>query len=345
MMEIFSLILALIKNFTSWMHSLIARPALVCYQDSSTQTVVMTIASPPRKRALRTYKDLADMSSESELGKIIAVTVGYESRGFQVHLSKLGPLSKLLEDQSDKSSTSISLPNERPETFNAVINWIYNEPLPRAGKPSEYIDDTNSLVPIPQSTQEPYLTWISDVPIKEQPEQPQSHDTQLEDAYHTQCMLLDVMMLAERHDWEQLYNAAIDAFREGEANLQRERPSLQHIEVVYKRTSAESPIRKFMGDYAYSLAIANKDIMWYWRENWFRKFPEFLEDMLKRVDGNGPFQYPFQRHDSQDSDGSDSNETIANEAPLDLSATTYHFHGKRMELDCRRSSEGSCAVE
>ncbi|KAI0903741.1 hypothetical protein F4823DRAFT_617454 [Ustulina deusta] len=280
---------------------------------------------------------------------MVTVVVGHESRAFKVHLGKLGSLAKLLEGPSNKSSASISLPNENPDTFNVIVNWIYNEPLPRAAKASEYIDDTTSLMPVPESSNTvPYLAWIDDFPTKTEPEKPKSRDAQREDAHATQCMLLDIMMLAERHGWEKLYNAAIDAFREGEANLARERPSLLHIEVGYRRTAAGSPIRQFLGDYAYSLARANKNITWYWRENWFRKMPEFLEDMLKRVDGDGPFQYPFERRgrkDSNDGETGDCKEVLPREAPLDLAATTYHIHGGRMELDCERWREGSCAVE
>lgn len=37
----------------------------------------------------------------------------------------------------------------------------------------------------------------------------------LEDAQATQCLLLDLAMFAERHLWEAMHNAAIDAFCEG----------------------------------------------------------------------------------------------------------------------------------
>ncbi|KAI1347037.1 hypothetical protein F5Y01DRAFT_307813 [Xylaria sp. FL0043] len=316
----------------------------------------MTTTSTHQKQILRSYKDLPDMSTASELGQIVKVTVGYEPRDFQVHLARLGPLAKLLEGSSEQAPASISLPKENPESFNAVVNWVYNGTLPRAGKPSEYVDNTKSLTFTASNTNKvPYLTWIGDFPTKNEPEKPR--DEQLEDAHATQCMLLDIMMLAERYDWEKLYNAAIDAFREGEANLARERPSTQHIEVVYQRTAAGSPIRQFLGDYAYSLARENKDITWYWREGWFRKIPEFLEDMLKKVDGNGPFQYPFERRagsdstegkDSKDSwgiDEGDSEKILTHEAPLDLSATTYHIHAGRMVLDCERSDGGNCVVK
>ncbi|KAI1428996.1 hypothetical protein F5Y12DRAFT_710546 [Xylaria sp. FL1777] len=346
MAAFFSLILALIRNFPSLMLNFILELIPIPREDNLRRIVVMTTTLTPRKQSLRTYKDLPDMSTEGDLGQIVTVSVGYESRAFQIHLGKLGPLAKLVQGPSDKSSAFISLPNENPETFNAVVNWLYNGPLPRAAKTTEYIDNTKSLMPVPQSVKElPYLTWISDLPIRSQPETPAPRDDQLEDAHATQCMLLDIMMLAERHGWEELYNAAIDAFREGEANLERDRPSPQHIEVVYQRTSAGSPIRQFLGDYAYSLARANKDITWYWHENWFRKIPEFLEDMLKRVDGKGPFQYPFARGVGSSGEDGDSSGLIAHESPLELSGTTYHIHGGRMELDCKRSDDGSCAVE
>ncbi|KAI0458940.1 hypothetical protein F5B21DRAFT_458355 [Xylaria acuta] len=219
----------------------------------------MTKASTTRKQPLPTYKELPDMSTESESGQIVTVNVGSKARAFQVHLDKLGPLAKLLDTSSDESPPSISLPNENAEAFNVVVNWIYNEPLPRSAKACEYVDDAKSLVPISASlASSADLAWGNDLPAKNKPEITESAAdpsklgaVQLKDAHTTQCVLLDLMMMAERYGWEELYNAAIDAFREGEGNLERERPSLLHIEVVYKRTSAGSPVRQFLGDYAF----------------------------------------------------------------------------------------------
>ncbi|KAI0474211.1 hypothetical protein F4859DRAFT_521933 [Xylaria cf. heliscus] len=316
----------------------------------------MTKAPTTTKPPFPTYKELPDMSTEGEPGRIVTVNVGYQARAFQVHLNKLGPLAKLLiETSSNKLSPSILLPNENADAFNVVVNWIYNGPLPRAAKASSYVDDTKSLVPIcTNRTASTDLAWGNDLPARSKSEKPESAKQgapQLKDAHTTQCVLLDLMMMAERYGWEELYNAAIDAYREGEANLERERPSLLHIEVVYRRTSAGSPVRQFLGDYAYSLARVNKDLTWYLQEKWFEKLPEFLEDMLKRVDGKGPFEYPFRRRQEgkdKDGEGSDKNYgkgVLTREAPLDLSATTYHIHGGRMELDCKRSRGGACVVE
>lgn len=279
---------------------------------------------------------------------MVTVTVGHESRTFQVHLSKLGALAKLVETQQDDSTASIKLPNESPETFNVLVNWVYDAPLPRAAKASDYTDESVSLIPIPKSIKElPYLTWLDDATPKAQTEKATPSDDILENAHATQCMLLDLMMFAERHDWELLYNAAVDAFRAGEANLARDRPSLLHIEIAYGRTPVGSPIRELLSDYAWTLARANKDITWYWTEGLFRKIPDFLEDMLKRVDGNGPFQYPSEHRRVEEGVDEEYCERryLAEEAPLDLAKTTYHLHGGRLQLDCRRSSEGLCMIE
>ncbi|KAJ8119061.1 hypothetical protein ONZ43_g3865 [Nemania bipapillata] len=298
------------------------------------------------------------MSTESGPGQIITVYVGRTARAFHVHLSKLGPVSNLLD--SSKSSSAISLPNENEESFNAIVNWIYNGPLPRAANISEYVINAKTLEsPSEGNTLVADFSWgkylsttisgrgrTSTVTATAK-----SGDSLLKEALSTQCMLLDIMMMAERWRWEKLYNAAIDAFRDGERNLRRERPSLLHIKVVYLRTSAGSPLREFLGDYAYSLAKANKNMSFYLKEGWFERLPDFLEDIMRRMDGKGPFTYPLQRRSSKDGEfdkekGKRNNkEILAEEAPLDLAATTYHVHGGHLVLDCQRSGWGSCAVE
>ncbi|KAI0538593.1 hypothetical protein GGR58DRAFT_513010 [Xylaria digitata] len=348
-MAIFSaLILALIKSYQSLTYRLITQQPTPLDEDNGTRAV-MAAASTPKKHSLRTYKDLPDMSTEHESGKIVTIHVGHKSREFRVHRGKLGPLVKLLDDIPTWPPDCISLPNERAETFNALVNWIYNEPLPCAAKAAEYNYHTKNPDPISTNIKKSTdFTWEDDPPAESKAEKPEASNAQLEDAHATQCLLLDLMMLAERYSWEKLYNAAIDAFREGEANLERERPDLLHIEVVYQRTTAESPIRQFLGDYVYALARSHQNLAWYLQENWFDKIPEFLEDMLKRVDGKGPFQYPFKRgagKDTENSKDGDDGRAIEHEAPLDLSATTYHIHDGSMVLACKRSENRGCIVD
>ncbi|RWA10552.1 hypothetical protein EKO27_g4559 [Xylaria grammica] len=358
MTVISALMLALLQGFRSLRQKLFTQPAVPLSEDDRIR-ITMTTPPTPKRHPLRTYKDLPDMSTQGDPGKIVTVYVGYQSHGFQVHRDRLGPLAKLLDDPLSKLIDSISLPNEKADTFNALVNWIYHEPLPRAAKASEYnVDGTGGLAPISTSVKAlTDLAWGKDLPAGSKGEKPKLGNAGLEDAHATQCLLLDLMMLAERYGWEKLYNAAIDAFREGEANLQRERPDLLHIEVVYQRTAAESPIRQFLGDYVYALARADRNLTWYLREKWFEKIPELLADMLKRVDEKGPFQYPFDRGASKDKDKEngeggeddgekqDEREVLAQETPLDLSATTYHIHDGRMMLDCERSDDGGCSVE
>jgi len=144
----------------------------------------------------------------------------------------------------------------------------------------------------------------------------------------TQRLLLKLMLLAEKNSWEELYNAAIDAFRTGEEALERRHPSLAHIEDVYLKTSPGSAIRKFFADYAYDMAKSNKNFTWYLQQGWFNRFPSFHEDMLKRMDGNGPFKYPF---------WCDGNVVIPKESPMELGATSYHIHQGEMKLVCEHS--------
>ncbi|KAI0520883.1 hypothetical protein F5B22DRAFT_653832 [Xylaria bambusicola] len=312
----------------------------------------MALVTKSTRQPLATYKDLPDMSTGGELGHLVTVAVGHERRTFGVHLGKLGPLAKLVEDDASDvtvSWASITLPNEIPETFNALVNWVYGSPLPRASKAINYYDENGNLITSTDVAQKmPYLAWFDDYIPEGEAKDSAARDWKLSDALATQCMLLDLMMFADRYEWEDLYNAAIDAFRAGEINMMRNQPSTLHIAVVYSRTGADSPVREFLCDYAYALAKKNRDIMWYWRKNWFQTVPEFLADMLKRVDGKGPFQYPFENYrilDDDDGDKTIDMRTLYEEAPLDLDETTYHVHGGCLWLDCRRSSQGLCAAE
>lgn len=339
---------------------------------------------------------------------------------FQAHLSRLGPLAKLLEAPSRKSPASITLPNESADTFNALMHWIYNGPLPYAAKittdddvdsnPESESDsglhsDSDSdapqmfpFVPISGASMPSRLGWEGFPPspsfslststviddskspggtkqqhtsgpatatpvvkkarhIKKQQQRKQKEKEAaqekkkekekekqelLSEAQATQCLLLDLAMFAERHVWETLYNAAIDAFRAGEANLGRERPSPLHVEVVYRRTRPGSAVRLFIADYVYARAREHGDLVWYEKEGVFGRLPGLLEDVLVRVDGRGPFGYPWRR-----GVGGGVGEDVGvleGEAPLDLDATTYHVHGGRMVLDCVRAEDGTCGV-
>lgn len=269
---------------------------------------------------------------------------------FQVHLSKLGPLAKLLDQDT------ITLPDENPDAFNAIVNWIYNEPLPRAGRRSSYVEDAPRSRAL--STTLSPDTSENDKGKSKAAEQDPAQPLLLPPGVHgTQSLLLDLMITAERHAWESLYNAAIDAFREGEANLARARPSTLHLEAAYNRTPGPgSTVRAFMADYAFALARARREFSWYLREGWFERIPEFLEDMLVRVDGKGPFRYPVLRRvreregevggDDGDGEGGGDGgwEFLHREVPLDLQAVTYHVHEGRMVLDCECSEHGSCVV-
>ncbi|KAI3325712.1 hypothetical protein HD806DRAFT_533376 [Xylariaceae sp. AK1471] len=304
----------------------------------------MSTPSTPKRRRFRTYQDVPDMSTDGgKFGKIVTIRVGPNLRPFQVHLARLGPLDKLFDEASGKEVAE--LPDEDPDVFNLLVNWAYNEPLPRASQTPEYTNKASSLEPDTPNTPSPVDSEQGNsLPAKRKLEEiePQTPTksrsfnlAHLKEAHKTQNILLGLMVMAERHGWEKLYNAAIDAFREGEANLDRNRPSLAHIEEVYEKTSSESSIRQFFGDYAYSLGKANRDISWYLQEKFFQKIPDFLEDMLKRVDGKGPFKYPFWCRNGK--------EVFTQEAPLELSTTTYHIHDGRLELYCPRSRDGCCA--
>jgi hypothetical protein len=145
-----------------------------------------------------------------------------------------------------------------------LINWVYNEPLPRAVSKVEGVKIAANLEPVDPHAPLPIKSTKENIlPAKRKLEETESSyssrvnsliNSLAEEAQKTQDTLLDLMGIAERHGWEMLYNAAVDVFREGEAGIERRYPSLAQIEKVYKMTSPDSAMRQFFCDYAYSLA-------------------------------------------------------------------------------------------
>ncbi|KAI0388271.1 hypothetical protein F5Y17DRAFT_453446 [Xylariaceae sp. FL0594] len=143
----------------------------------------------------------------------------------------------------------------------------------------------------------------------------------------TQRLLLKLMMFAEQYSWERLFHAAIDAFRAGEKAFNIDYPILAHIKDFYQNTLPGSAIRVFFADYAFDAGKSNHRFVWYRKQGWFDEFPPLLDDILERLDGNGPFKYPCWGPD---------NLVIKKESPMDLHVP-YHIHDGKLALFCEHT--------
>jgi hypothetical protein len=83
-----------------------------------------------------------------------------------------------------------------------------------------------------------------------------------------------------------LFNEAIDQYRFGEEQMDREAPQPRHVELVYKLFDNSSTILPFMADYAAFKALKSKK-----QSGWINsglKIPQFLTAVAARVDGKVP---------------------------------------------------------
>jgi hypothetical protein len=69
----------------------------------------------------------------------------------------------------------------------------------------------------------------------------------IEEETAQQEALLHLCLLAETTCWRKLFNAAIDAYVQGELGLHRNIP-FEHIDLIYEHTHPESPLRRFAVD-------------------------------------------------------------------------------------------------
>jgi len=202
--------------------------------------------------------------------------------------------------------------------FELIADWTKGTPLPRI----------NPGLEIEQEHDYDYELKIEPVAINEQP---------VLLAYtsddKTQDQLFDIMLFAERHQWECLFNDAIDAYRQGEAMLNRPRPSWLHIERAYKNDGKNWAVRTFMADYVYATGKAKKNLSVYlMMGDHYKGLPGFIDDIFHRFDSRSPFRYPTFYSGGMG--------VVEEEAPLNLLATSYHIHNGQARLSC---FEGYCA--
>jgi hypothetical protein len=153
----------------------------------------------------------------------------------------------------------------RPSAFSGVSGRFSKKPDLRPGD-FGYCPTVN----YPESKGE-YIDGIS-------PSKP-LRDAQ-EDQDARQDSLLHLCILAETIIWPKLFNAAIDAYVQGELSLLRNIPT-HHIETIYERTIPGSPLREFAIDSLQRLSnapIACKEYMTIAQQH-----EEFLEAVILRL--------------------------------------------------------------
>jgi hypothetical protein len=144
-------------------------------------------------------------------------------------------------------------------------------------------------------------------------------------AEYLQLTLVKLLVMAEKYGWDDLFNDAMDAFREGERYLARRHPLSRHLELAYTGCHPHSPLLVFFADYAF------------WAGKYHNTLTELLEvavglpdllsDLCKRLDGRvaapgggqGVFDLPVGWR----------------EGPLAGESRNYHLHGLMSEFERR----------
>jgi hypothetical protein len=146
-------------------------------------------------------------------------------------------------------------------------------------------------------------------------------------AENLQITLLKLMIFAENYKWEPLFNDAIDAFRSGEATLQRTHALTSHIFLAFSSCQAPSQVQTFIGDYAISLGYRNGCMSNY--QDLLSCQPAFFSFMLARMDTEIPDGYTEMedKFDINNHDGPKPN-------LMDRAHITYHIHHGAFVMFC-----------
>ncbi|KAI3325713.1 hypothetical protein HD806DRAFT_521225 [Xylariaceae sp. AK1471] len=142
-----------------------------------------------------------------------------------------------------------------------------------------------------------------------------------------QIILLKLMIFAENYKWEPLFNAAIDAFRYGEAKLRRSQALTSHIFLAFSHCQAPSQVQAFIGDYALSLGYQNCCMSDY--QELISSLPAFLSFILARMDSRIPDGYT-----EYDDTFATSRHADLNIDPMDRTNITYHIHHGDFTMFC-----------
>lgn len=131
-----------------------------------------------------------------------------------------------------------------------------------------------------------------------------------------QLTLLKLLILAEKLCWDDLFNAAMNAFIDGEDKVMNRAHIPDYlIEMAYEQCHDKSPVRRLIVDMVHSVAKTSHT---HWRYSGLvQKYNDFLVDLFKRLDhqpGDSPFPEALN--------------------PLKTFKCKYHMHGEREEIAC-----------
>ncbi|GAP85173.1 hypothetical protein SAMD00023353_2201100 [Rosellinia necatrix] len=97
--------------------------------------------------------DVQDMSVTGDgAWQTVTLLVGREGRAFEAHLQRLGPLVEQLDIQP---GNDVKVPDWDPDVFNLVMNWTYNDRLPRVLVWNKYFSMSSQPLPLPVSVPRP----------------------------------------------------------------------------------------------------------------------------------------------------------------------------------------------
>ncbi|GAB1310892.1 Kelch repeat and BTB domain-containing protein 7 [Madurella fahalii] len=109
-----------------------------------------------------------------------------------------------------------------------------------------------------------------------------SHEQASKEADSHQFRLVKLIALAEKLCWDKLFNAAMDAYLDGERLMRRTFVPLAHLQVAYTKCCETSPFRRLLFDMVHYEATIYKT---HWRYlELSLTCGDFVADLLRRLD-------------------------------------------------------------
>ncbi|KAI1347042.1 hypothetical protein F5Y01DRAFT_319119 [Xylaria sp. FL0043] len=156
-------------------------------------------------------------------------------------------------------------------------------------------------------------------------------DDEAEKAEKMQILLLKLIIFAETHKWNQLFNDAIDAFKYGEAQLRRLYTPPSHIDLVFASSKTLNTLRRFMFEYTMALGYKNRSMSKY--QDLLMSHPKILSLMLSGTDsGSLPWSWP----------GCQNVQRVLQTDPLEV---FHHNHNPSFFVDCKCRTTVACSAQ
>ncbi|KAI0813885.1 hypothetical protein GGR55DRAFT_676814 [Xylaria sp. FL0064] len=152
-----------------------------------------------------------------------------------------------------------------------------------------------------------------------------------EKAEKTQILLLKLIIFAETHKWDPLFNNAIDAFKYGEAQLRRLYTPPSHIDLVFASSQTLNTLRRFMFEYSMALGYKNRSMSNY--QDLLISHPKILSLMLSNIDsGSLPWFRP----------GCQNAQRVLQTDSLEV---FHHNHIPNFVVTCKCQTTVDCSVQ